>query len=93
MTTTIDPTCAACGAKCCKVAYFNCGERQQRFIVATRDGIPVDNASVLVHSRCVSLRDDNTCGCYELRPDVCRQWAVDGPGCNMVRSALEESNR
>ncbi len=32
---------------------------------------------LLVHSPCKHLRDDNRCGIYERRPNICRQYATD----------------
>lgn len=83
--------CAICGGKCCKVAYFECSENQKRFICMTRPAAPVEDG-VLVHSRCHHLTEDNSCGCYDLRPQACRRWDVNGVGCNIVRGAFENGN-
>jgi len=83
----MNETCLKCGAKCCKVAYFQCSGEHQRFILATRPASPVRDG-VLVKCQCHQLGDDNKCTIYQSRPAICRDWLVGGEGCRMVREAL-----
>ncbi len=32
---------------------------------------------ILVHTKCKHLRDDNLCGIYETRPQICRDYTTD----------------
>ena len=36
-----------------------------------------DNWYLLVHTTCKHLRDDNRCGIYETRPQICREYTTD----------------
>ncbi len=45
----------------------------ERASVFTED----DDWYLLVHTKCRKLRDDNLCGAYETRPEVCRDYTVD----------------
>lgn len=79
--------CDYCTAKCCK--YFALPietptERQdydfirwfllhEHATVFTEDG----TWYILVHTQCKHLRDDNLCGIYETRPQICRDYTTE----------------
>jgi Fe-S-cluster containining protein len=78
--------CEHCTAKCCR--YFALpieeptGWKDFEFI---RWYLLHDRATVfieddvwylLVHTRCKHLRDDNLCGIYETRPQICRDYST-----------------
>jgi len=78
--------CTYCTAKCCR--YFalpiDTPESWKEFeyvrwyllhehaTVFTEDGVWY----LLVHTRCKHLRDDNLCGIYETRPQICRDYST-----------------
>ena len=79
--------CDHCTAKCCQ--YFalpiDTPENREDFdfirwyllhegaTVFTED----ETWYLLVHSRCKHLRDDNRCGIYEERPQICRDYTTE----------------
>lgn len=80
--------CDYCTAKCCK--YFalpiDTPTRKKDFdylrwfllhdaaTVFTED----DTWYLLVHTACKHLGEDNRCGIYETRPNICREYTTDG---------------
>jgi uncharacterized protein len=79
--------CSYCSAKCCK--YFalpldtpdSWKEFDYMRWFLLHDGATVfsedDSWYVLVYNRCRHLRDDNMCGIYHTRPQICRQYSTD----------------
>ena len=78
--------CEHCNAKCCR--YFALpidtpeGWREFDFmrwyLLHDKATIFVDDGEwfLLVHSKCKFLRNDNLCGIYETRPDICRDYTT-----------------
>lgn len=79
--------CDYCTAKCCK--YFalpiDTPEDSKDFdfirwyLLHDRASVFVDDEVwyLLVHTTCRHLRDDNLCGIYETRPQICRDYTTD----------------
>jgi len=79
--------CEYCTAKCCK--YFalpiDTPENWKDFefirwyMVHERASIFIDEGDwyLMVHTVCKHLQDDNRCGIYETRPDICREYSTD----------------
>ena len=78
--------CDHCTAKCCK--YFalpiDTPESWQDFefirwyLVHDRASVFVEEGVwyLMVHTQCHYLQDDNRCGIYETRPDICREYST-----------------
>lgn len=78
--------CSYCTAKCCRYfalpietptdhqdfEYVRWYLLHERATVFVEDG----NWYLLVHTRCRELRDDNLCGIYETRPQICRDYTT-----------------
>jgi len=79
--------CMYCTAKCCRyfalpidepedwkdfdyVRWYLMHERATTFIEE-------DQWYLLVHNKCKNLQDDNMCGIYETRPQICRDYTTD----------------
>lgn len=79
--------CDHCTAKCCK--YFALAidtPRSERdfdfmrwYLLHERATVFVEgrNWYLLVHTTCKHLQDDNRCGIYETRPQICRAYTTD----------------
>lgn len=79
--------CTYCPAKCCR--YFALPidtptemedfEFIRWFLLHDRATAFIENGSwyLLVYTKCKHLRDDNLCGIYEIRPQVCRDYTTD----------------
>ena len=79
--------CEFCTAKCCK--YFALPldtpesheefEYLRWFLLHERAAVFTEEDSwyILVYTRCKHLREDNLCGIYETRPQVCRDYSTD----------------
>ena len=79
--------CAHCAAKCCK--YFALPieeptdwedfEFMRWYLLHQRATVFVEEESwyLLVHNRCKVLGEDNLCGAYETRPQICRDYTTD----------------
>lgn len=78
--------CEHCTAKCCRYFALPIDEptewRDFQFIrwylLHERATVFVEDESwyLLVHTKCKHLRDDNLCGIYETRPDICREYTT-----------------
>jgi Fe-S-cluster containining protein len=78
--------CTYCTAKCCR--YFALPidtpetwedfEYIRWFLLHDRAAIFTEEKSwyLLVYTRCKHLRDDNLCGIYDTRPQVCREYST-----------------
>jgi Fe-S-cluster containining protein len=78
--------CSYCPAKCCK--YFAMPIEKPKawrdyefirwFLLHDKASIFTENGDwfLLVHTKCKHLRDDNLCGIYETRPDICRDYTT-----------------
>ena len=78
--------CDYCTAKCCK--YFalpiETPDTQEEFdfirwyLLHDRATVFVEDGSwyLLVHTDCKHLRDDNLCGIYDSRPQICRDYST-----------------
>ncbi|NQU22387.1 MAG: YkgJ family cysteine cluster protein [Candidatus Nealsonbacteria bacterium] len=78
--------CSYCRAKCCcyfalpidtpedwdDFEFIRWYLLHERATIFTED----DCWYLLVHNRCKSLRDDNLCGVYETRPEICRDYTT-----------------
>ncbi|TWT62613.1 YkgJ family cysteine cluster protein [Rubinisphaera italica] len=88
--------CDHCTAKCCR--YFALPidtpdsreelENLRWYLLHDNVSIFVDEETwyLMVHTTCKKLRDDNLCGIYETRPQICRDYSTDnceydGEGC------------
>jgi len=79
--------CTYCTAKCCR--YFALPiatpkdledyEFIRWFMLHDRAAVFLEEGSwyLLVYTVCKHLRDDNLCGIYETRPQVCRDYTTD----------------
>jgi Fe-S-cluster containining protein len=79
--------CDHCTAKCCK--YFALPidkptepkdfDYARWFLLHEHATLFVDDDTwyLLMHTRCRHLREDNLCGIYETRPEVCREYTTD----------------
>ena len=79
--------CSYCGAKCC--CYFalpidtpDCWEDFEFirwYLLHDRATVFIEEDCwyLLVHNRCKHLRDDNLCGTYANRPQICRNYTTD----------------
>ncbi len=79
--------CNHCGAKCCR--YFALPleaptdwedfEYIRWYLLHQGATVFIEDNEwyLLVHSRCKALRDDNLCGAYETRPQICRDYHTD----------------
>lgn len=79
--------CQYCSAKCCK--YFalpiDKPKTQQDFDYvrwyllheAATVFVEDDTWYLLVHTRCKHLQQDNMCGIYETRPQICRDYTTE----------------
>jgi Fe-S-cluster containining protein len=79
--------CTYCPAKCCR--YFALPfdtpttmedfEFIRWFLLHDRATMFIENGAwyVLIYNKCKHLRDDNLCGIYETRPQVCRDYTTD----------------
>jgi uncharacterized protein len=78
--------CSYCSAKCCK--YFALPietpsewadfEYIRWFLLHDRAAVFTEKGDwyLLVYTRCKHLRDDNLCGIYDERPQVCRDYST-----------------
>ena len=83
-----DNLCDHCSAKCCKYFalpidtpttrkdfdYLRWYLLHDRASLFTEDG----DWYLLVHTTCKHLMEDNRCGIYETRPQICRDYSTDG---------------
>lgn len=79
--------CQYCTAKCCR--YFALPIEQPEsweefeyirwFLLHDRAAVFVEEGSwyLLVHTQCKYLRQDNLCGIYDTRPQICRDYKTD----------------
>ena len=79
--------CNHCGAKCC--CYFALPidtptdwsdfEFMRWFLLHERATVFTEDDCwyILVHNRCKELRENNLCGKYETRPQICRDYTDD----------------
>jgi Fe-S-cluster containining protein len=77
--------CDYCTAKCCR--YFALPIQTPRtrsdfeflrwYLLHDAATVFVEEGSwyLLVHTTCKHLRDDNRCGIYETRPEICREYS------------------
>ena len=78
--------CEYCTAKCCR--YFALPidtptnwkdfEFIRWYLVHDRASIFIDEGDwyLMVHTTCKHLQQDNRCGIYETRPDICREYST-----------------
>lgn len=78
--------CEYCTAKCCKYfalpietpESFEDFEFMRWFLLHDRATVFREDEDwyLLVHTQCKHLRDDNLCGIYETRPQICRDYTT-----------------
>ncbi len=78
--------CEFCTAKCCRYfalpidtpETFDEFEFVRWFILHERATVFIEDESwfLLVHTVCRHLQDDNRCGIYETRPQICRDYST-----------------
>jgi Fe-S-cluster containining protein len=79
--------CMYCTAKCCRYFALPIDEPEdwaefdyvRWYLIHERATIFVEEDCwyLLVHNKCQHLRDDNLCGIYETRPQICRDYTTD----------------
>lgn len=79
--------CDHCTAKCCKYFALPMERPTERkdfdfirwFLLHERAAAFVEDGTwyLLVHTRCKHLLDDNRCGIYETRPQICREYTTE----------------
>lgn len=79
--------CDYCTAKCCKYFALPIDTPKQRkdfdfirwYLLHDRATVFTEDGDwyLLVHTTCRHLRDDNRCGIYETRPQICRDYSTD----------------
>lgn len=79
--------CEYCTAKCCRYFAlpidtpedFEDFEYVRWYLLHDRASIFTedDDWYLLVHTECHHLQDDNRCGIYETRPQICRDYTTD----------------
>jgi len=85
----MNQTCEDCAGKCCKcLIVWPANEPSTVEFYETTRGVCADGFA-LVNSRCQHLTEDNQCGIYEARPEVCRKFEVDGPDCLKTKRMFE----
>ncbi len=79
--------CDFCSAKCCKYfalpidtpKSFEDFEYIRWYLLHGRASVFVEEETwyLLVHTTCKHLGEDNRCGIYETRPQICRDYSTD----------------
>jgi len=79
--------CTYCTAKCCRYFALPIEEPEDDsdfqyirwYLVHEGATVFVEDGTwyLLVHSVCKHLRDDNLCGIYDTRPNICREYTTD----------------
>ena len=79
--------CKYCTAKCCRYFALPIDEPEdwgefdymRWYLMHERATVFVEDDCwyLLVHNKCKNLRDDNLCGIYETRPQICRDYTTD----------------
>jgi Fe-S-cluster containining protein len=82
-----DCLCNHCTAKCCKYFALPIETPTTRkdfdyirwYLMHGEASVFIEDGDwyLLVHTRCKHLRDDNRCGTYETRPQICRDYTID----------------
>jgi len=82
-----DNLCAHCSAKCCRYFALPIETPTERsdyefirwYLLHHKATVFVENEAwyLMVHTVCRYLRDDNLCGIYETRPEICREYTTD----------------
>jgi Fe-S-cluster containining protein len=82
--------CEVCQGACCEVipVPLNPLELTQDRIRHLRMRGLVIGTEVLLNCRCSNLTGLGTCGIYEDRPQVCREFAVGSPDCRKAVTLL-----
>jgi Fe-S-cluster containining protein len=79
--------CEYCTAKCCRYfalpmetpETFEEFEYVRWFLLHDRASVFKEDGDwyMLVHTKCKHLQDDNRCGIYDTRPQICRDYTTD----------------
>ncbi|MEM7452923.1 MAG: YkgJ family cysteine cluster protein [Planctomycetota bacterium] len=79
--------CDYCSAKCCRYFALPIEAPQSAadleyirwYLLHEYASVFVEEDTwyILVHTRCRELQDDNRCGAYETRPQICRDYTTD----------------
>lgn len=79
--------CDFCSAKCCRYIALPIETPRKRkdfdvvrwFLLHGQTSIFIEDDTwyLVVHSVCQHLREDNLCGAYETRPEICREYSAD----------------
>ena len=79
--------CQHCTAKCCQYFALQIDEPTARedfdfirwYMVHGTVSVFVEDGTwyLMVHNRCDHLMDDNRCGIYDTRPQICRDYSTD----------------
>ena len=82
-----DCLCNYCTAKCCKYFALPIDTPKSTkdfdfirwYLLHERATVFVDEGTwyILVHTQCRHLREDNLCGIYHTRPQICRDYSTD----------------
>ena len=78
--------CDYCSAKCCKYFALPLETPSSRqdfdyirwYLLHERSSVFIEGKTwyLLVHTRCGHLLDDNRCGIYHTRPNICREYST-----------------
>lgn len=78
--------CDHCSAKCCKYFALPLETPDSRedfdylrwYLLHDRASVFIEDETwyLLVHTRCQHLQDDNRCGIYYTRPNICREYST-----------------
>ncbi len=79
--------CDYCNAKCCRYFALSIDRPVELrdfdfirwYLLHDRATVFIDDENwyLLVHTTCKHLQDDNRCGIYHTRPEICREYSTD----------------
>lgn len=82
-----DCLCDHCEAKCCRYFALPIDAPESRrdydfirwYLLHDRASVFIEDGTwyLLVHTTCKHLQEDNRCGIYETRPQICREYSTD----------------
>lgn len=87
--------CATCGGACCHYItiplanLLGLEDRHASWIEAR--GTVTADGRWRIYSPCRHLTPEGRCSIYATRPEVCRDYPVDGPACRAVREAFQNT--
>jgi len=73
--------CAICQGACCESLVFPSSSYKPEKEFLRYRGRELENGMFEVESRCPKLKKCGSCGVYEIRPEVCKDYKVGGQNC------------